>query len=92
MKWWRALVDRFRTTGAGDAAGADTISAAKAQLESRVLAMPGVVSVGVGRADDGAEVIVVGVDGSRPDVEPDIPNTVGGFPVEVRRTGPLRPL
>ncbi len=79
-------------TGAGETAAANTISAAKAQLESRVLTMPGVVSVGVGRVDDGTEVIMVGVDGSRPDVEPDIPKTVGGFPVEVRRTGPLRPL
>jgi len=54
--------------------------------------MPGVVSVGVGRADDGTEVIVVGAAGSRPDLEPRLPKAVGGFLVEIRRIGPLRVL
>lgn len=88
MKWWRSLADRFRSS----AAGGTTIVAAKQQLESRVMTMPGVVSVGVGRADDGAEVIVVGVDGTRPDIEREIPKTVSGFAVETRRIGPLRSL
>ncbi len=90
MRWWRALVGRFRPAAAPGGSAAPTIASAKREIESRLLAMPGVVSVGVGRADDGTEVIVVGVDGSRPELESRLPKAAGGFPVEVRRIGPLR--
>lgn len=90
MSWWRAIVGRLRSPATRNAGEEKTIAAAKQRVESRLLAMPGVVSVGVGRADDGTEVIVVGVDGSRPDLEPRLPKAAGGFPVEIRRIGPLR--
>ena len=91
MSWWRTIVDRLRPPAAPSAEEAKTIATAKQKLEAGLLAMPGVVSVGVGTADDGTEVIVVGVDGSRPDLEPRVPKSAGGFPVEIRRIGPIRP-
>jgi len=90
MSWWRSIVDRFRSPAPRAAEEPKTIAAAKRELESRLMAMPGVVSIGVGRADDGTEVIVLGVDGSQPDLEPQLPKAAGGFPVEIRRIGPLR--
>jgi hypothetical protein len=90
MSWWRALLDRLRSAATSGPEEAPTIVAAKRKVESELMGLPGVVSVGVGRAVDGTEVIVVGVDGTRPDVEPRLPTTADGFPVEVRRIGPLR--
>ena len=90
MSWWRTIVGRLRPSATPADEQATSISTVKHELESRLLAMPGVVSVGVGRTEDGTEVIVVGVDGSRPDVEPRLPTEARGFPVEIRRVGPLR--
>jgi hypothetical protein len=90
VSWWHALRGRLRGPASRRAVEAKSIAAAKAGVASQLLAMPGVVSIGVGRAADGTEVIVVGVDGSRPDVEPRLPTSADGFTVEIRRIGPLR--
>ena len=90
MSWWRSILRRLRRPGTRNVEEPTTIAAAKQELEAQLLKMPGVVSVGMGRADDGKEVIVVGVDGSRPDVEPRLPRTAAGFSVEIRRIGPIR--
>jgi hypothetical protein len=90
MSWWRDLVDRLLPRSGRTLGEEKTIRAAKQMLESQIMAVPGVVSVGIGTSGDGTEVIVVGVDGSRPDLESRLPNEASGYPVEVRRIGPLR--
>lgn len=67
-----------------------TIREAKARHEARLLAMPGVVSVGVGRGDDGRPVIVIGVDEPRPQTMAELPETLEGHPVRVEIVGRIR--
>jgi hypothetical protein len=67
-----------------------TIQEVKARYTDRLLAMPGVVSVGIGRNPDGTSVIIVGLDGPRPDTVRQLPKELEGFPVRPEITGPVR--
>ena len=68
----------------------ETVGAGKplsAADESKLLAVPGVVSVGLGSGPSGGEVLVVGViDGG---VAERLPKDVGGLPLVVNVTGPV---
>jgi hypothetical protein len=77
----------------GPAAGADmalTIQEAKARHAQRLLALPGVVSVGVGRDAEGREAIVVGLDRARPETQSLVPAQLEGYRVRVEVIGPAR--
>jgi hypothetical protein len=77
----------------GPAAGADmalTIQEAKARHAQRLLALPGVVSVGVGRDAEGREAIVVGLDRARPETQSRLPAQLEGYRVRVEVIGPAR--
>jgi hypothetical protein len=67
-----------------------TIQEAKAKHERSLLAMPGVVSVGIGLDSRGNAVIVVGLDGPRPETEANLPKTLEGYAVESRIVGPIK--
>ncbi len=67
-----------------------SIQDVKAQHEAELMAMNGVVSVGIGLDDDGNEVIVVGIDADRPSIRAQVPRTVEGYPVRVEVVGRLR--
>lgn len=67
-----------------------TIQEVKTRHENRLLAMPGVVSVGIGRGPDGKPVIVVGLDGPRPETATKLPQSLEGHPVRVEIIGPIR--
>ena len=67
-----------------------TIQEVKAKYTDHLLAMPGVVSVGIGRNPDGTLVIIVGVYGPRPDTVRQLPKELEGFPVRAEVTGPVR--
>jgi hypothetical protein len=54
------------------------------------MAMPGVVSVGIGQNPDGTLVIVVGLDGPRPDTAAQLPKELEGYPVRTKITGPVK--
>jgi hypothetical protein len=69
-----------------------TIQEIKAKHSDRLLAMPGVVSVGIGRNPDGTAVIVVGLDGPRPDTVKALPKELEGYPVRVQVIGPVKAL
>jgi hypothetical protein len=69
---------------------APTIQQAKAKHEQRLLAMPGVVSVGIGLDAHGSAVIVVGLDGPRPETVKNLPTHLDGYAVETRIIGPLK--
>ncbi len=62
-------------------AGSGGIRAAKARHEARLLALPGVVSVGIGRGASGELVIVVGLAADNPQLFASVPADVEGFPV-----------
>lgn len=50
-----------------------SIQEVKKKHEARLLAMPGVVSVGIGRDEDGNPAIIVGLDGPRPETVAQLP-------------------
>ena len=64
-----------------------SIQEVKAQREAELMAMPGVVSVGIGMDADGNKVIIVGVDRDQPEVRAQVPETVDGYPVRVEFVG-----
>ncbi len=67
-----------------------SITEVKSKHESRLLSLPGVVSVGIGRASDGRTVIVIGVEGKAGVEGPDLPKQLEGYPVRVDVIGPVR--
>jgi len=69
---------------------APSIQEAKARHEDRLLATPGVVSVGIGRDPDGGSVIVIGLDGPRPQTVRQLPKMLDGYPVRVEIIGVVK--
>jgi len=67
-----------------------TIQEVKAKHAERLLDMPGVVSVGIGKNPDGQFVIIVGLDGPRPKTVEQLPKVLEGYPVRVEITGPVK--
>jgi hypothetical protein len=67
-----------------------TIQEAKARHAAQLLAVPGVVSVGIGRDEAGQAVIVVGVVQKDPETLAKLPSTLDGHPVDVRAVGRIR--
>lgn len=67
-----------------------SIKEVKAIHEARLLALPGVVSVGIGRAEDGTSAIIVGLDAPHPNIEPQIPQSLDDYPVVVQVVGQIK--
>ncbi len=67
-----------------------SIQETKQQHEARLLAMPGVVSVGIGRNEAGDPAIIVGLDRSRPETETRLPQSLEDYPLLVQIVGPIR--
>ena len=67
-----------------------TIREVKAKYERQLMSQPGVISVGIGRGDDGKPVIVVGLDGLRPETRKAMPKELEGYRVRVEVTGPIK--
>lgn len=67
-----------------------SIQEAKAKHEARLMAQPGVVSVGIGRDADGTQVIVVGLDRERPETRAALPRELDGYRVRVQIIGTVR--
>ena len=67
-----------------------TIQNVKAKHEDFLLAMPGVVSVGIGKNPDGQFVIIVGLDGPRPETVNQLPTKLDGYPVRMEIIGPVK--
>jgi len=77
----------------GAVAGAEvslSIQEAKARHAARILALPGVVSVGIGRDAQGREVIVIGLDRARPDTQARLPAELEGYRVRVQVIGAVK--
>lgn len=67
-----------------------TIHEVKAKHAARFLALPGVVSVGVGRDAAGIEVIVIGLDRERPEAQAALPAQLEGYSVRVQIIGAVK--
>jgi hypothetical protein len=64
----------------------------KARHREHLLAIPGVVSVGIGKGPDGTPAIIVGLDRHRPESRGQIPDELEGFRVHVEMVGRYRAL
>ena len=60
--------------------------------EHRLLALPGVVSVGIGLDEKGRSAIIIGLDGPNPETETKLPSELDGYSVAIRITGPIKAL
>ena len=68
-----------------------SIKDVKAKHEARLMALPGVVSVGIGRAKDGNSAIIVGLEAANPNIETQIPLSLEDYPVVVQVIGTIKP-
>ncbi|MDQ7843617.1 MAG: hypothetical protein QN141_07715 [Armatimonadota bacterium] len=64
-----------------------SIREVRARYEAELMALPGVVSVGVGGGPDGTLVIVVGLDRPRPETVSRLPRTLEGYTVQAQVVG-----
>lgn len=78
------------TASAAETEMRPTIQDVKARHAPRLLAMPGVVSVGVGRGGEGQEVIVIGLDRARPETQSKLPAQLEGYRVRVEIIGAVK--
>ena len=67
-----------------------SIQDVKKKHESRLLSLPGVVSVGIGRDLHGNPAVIVGLDSPRSDTEARIPPQLDGYPLLIQIVGPLK--
>ena len=93
MKHWVAAI--LLCLAAGDlSADGDrmplTIEQVKAVHERELLAHPGVVSVGIGRDDQGRPEIVVGLDKPHPQTQAALPRVLEGYAVRTEIVGTIR--
>ena len=68
----------------------DSIQKAKARHEAELMATPGVVSVGIGMAENGKPAIIVGVQSDEPSIQQAIPQAVDGYPIVIQKMGTIR--
>lgn len=69
---------------------ASSIQAVKKSHEAELLSVPGVVSVGIGRDDEGRAVIVVGLDRERPEARQQLPGRLDGYDVRAEVVGKVK--
>lgn len=67
-----------------------TIQEVKAKHGEALMRRPGVLSVGIGRGQDGEPVIVVGVDRQQADTAASLPASLDGYAVRVELMGTLK--
>ena len=68
----------------------DNIKQVKAEHEQRLLALPGVVSVGIGLDSNGNQAIVVGLKNSDSQITWKIPDELDGYAVIVHQVGTIK--
>ena len=67
-----------------------TIEQVKAAHERELLAQPGVVSVGIGRDDQGRPAIVIGLDKANAQTQAALPRVLEGYAVRTEIVGTMR--
>jgi len=74
----------------GDKIMTPSIQDVKKKHEARLMSLPGVVSVGIGRDPQGNPAVIVGLDSPRPETQARIPPQLDGYPLLIRIVGPLK--
>ena len=66
-----------------------TIQQAKEKYQAELMALPGVVSMGVGLSE-GEIVIMIGLDGKHPDSQKELPKELEGYKVVSQNVGTIK--
>ncbi len=66
-----------------------SIQQVKERHTAELMAMPGVVSVGLGKNRSGEPAIIVGVEADRAETISSVPDKLDGYPVEVEVVGKI---
>lgn len=69
-----------------------TIEDIKKKYTKRLLAMPGVVSVGLGKDPEGIPRIIVGLERPQPETQKKLPKTLEGYPLHIEIIGKIKAL
>lgn len=92
------LIDTIRSWFSPDVREPSTATPARPRPEEvlnrhsgELMRMRGVLSVGIGRDESGRPVIVIGLDGERPETQAALPSSLDGVPVQVLTSGRIRP-
>jgi hypothetical protein len=74
----------------GDKIMTPSIQEVKKKHEARLLSLPGVVSVGIGRDPQGRPAVIVGLDSPRPETQAQIPPQLDGYRFLIQIVGSLK--
>jgi len=74
----------------GDKIMTPSIQDVKKKQEARLMSLPGVVSVGIGRDPQGNPAVIVGMDSLRAETQAQIPTQLDGYPLLIQIVGPLK--
>ena len=64
----------------------------KKKYTQRLLAMPGVISVGIGKNPEGTPMIVIGLERPQPETQKKLPKTLEGYPLHIEIIGKIKAL
>jgi hypothetical protein len=67
-----------------------SVQTIKEKHEAKLLAMPGVVSVGIGQDVDGAALIIIGISSEDAQLIAELPNKLEGIAVKVQLIGAVQ--
>ena len=67
-----------------------SIKDVKSRHEARLLSLPDVVSVGIGRDENGDPAIIVGLRRLNPETQSRLPTDLEGYPVRIRIVGEIK--
>lgn len=67
-----------------------SIEEVKSRHVDQLMAMPDVISVGIGKNKQGVHAIIVGMEKENTETRSAIPDTLEGYPVEIQFIGPVR--
>jgi hypothetical protein len=74
----------------GDYDMSPSIKDVKTKYEAQLLQMPGVVSVGIGRDENGKPAVIIGLESPNPETESKLPTKLEGYPVRIQTVGQIK--
>jgi hypothetical protein len=69
----------------------DSVQDVKRRHEAELMAMPGVVSIGIGRDEGGRAVLIIGLERDDPHTRAQLPRRLEGYDVRTEVVGKIRP-
>lgn len=92
MRYWLSIILLLLPFAvlSEESALSPTIQEVKQSHEAELMALPGVVSVGIGQDENGKPAIIVGLDKERQETRTKMPRTLSGHLVIIQITGTIK--